>query len=536
MLDLMKKYSDQNPERFNSEFIKSRKDQDIEQYVRDIFNALEIIDEIKVESIKLETDESQFGPIKSGHKYYKSILPSRLNKIHYRLKITPSEIAGRTAILDEEEDEKESVELDDVNSFIKEGDIYLNKLIDDCFYINEGVRYFLIYQVVDNATYGTGGCVSLKSLLMPITLKCETLENVPAEFEAGHFNLDRFETLLFSKRINPILYILGRDSYNSLVKLKVENQDDIISEWEKHKDPGLIDSINKFFGTDLKFADKALDLDEEGRVIFKITDGKETTTFMSISKGLLETNSLARGVVGSFLHLIPKLSGQKKTFSFTYDNLITPWFWIEALSTFFTKNGDSMKKFEKIRTMLISLDRLMDDATRKILNIPSEDKKDTLTVIRYIMRNFEKLVSEDNQDLGNKRLRLFEYQVWPLRKYFSDQIYRVLNSPTRSKAVLNRMFSNLSPMFVIKQTVVNELLRYYNSTNELNLYACLLKYTFRGPQSLNKTVSMEQRDLHPSYAGRLSLIASSASDPGLAGTLTPFVEVYDGYFEKQEVK
>lgn len=68
----------------------------------------------------------------------------------------------------------------------------------------------------------------------------------------------------------------------------------------------------------------------------------------------------------------------------------------------------------------------------------------------------------------------------------------------------------------------------------MNLFSAFLKYTFRGPQSLSKTVSVEQRDLHPSYTGRLSLIAASASDPGLSGTISPFVEVHDYYFKKQE--
>jgi hypothetical protein len=176
----------------------------------------------------------------------------------------------------------------------------------------------------------------------------------------------------------------------------------------------------------------------------------------------------------------------------------------------------------------------MDDATRKILNIADEDKQNTLSVIKYMLKNFDELTQEDNQDLENKRIRLYEYQLYPLRKYFSDQIYRVLNSPTRSKLILNRIFSNLKPMYIIKKTVVNELLRYYNSTNEMNLYSCLLKYTFRGPQSINKIVSVNQRDIHPSYVGRLSLVASSASDPGISGTLTPFVKLYDNFFAEQK--
>ena len=166
--------------------------------------------------------------------------------------------------------------------------------------------------------------------------------------------------------------------------------------------------------------------------------------------------------------------------------------------------------------------------------LSDEDKKDTLHVIKYIIKDFDELSAKDNQDLGNKRIRLYEYQLYPLRKYFSDQIYRVLNSPTRSKIILDRIFSNLKPMYIIKQTVVNELLRYYNSTNEMNLYSTLLKYTFRGPQSINRTVSVYQRDLHDSYTGRLSLVASSATDPGISGTIVPFVTLHDNFFSEQE--
>lgn len=533
MMKYMKRYGDENPERFNKDFILSRKNQDILEYVKDIFKALEILDEIKVEEISINHDESSFGPIKAQHHYYKSILPSRLDKIHYRVRITPSEDVTLEPIeLGKigKEDKPVSSE-----SFIKEGDIYINKLIDNCFYINEGVRYFLIYQIVDNSTYGTEDCVSLKSLLMPITLKQHIITAVP-EYNKSPVDLKSFEALLFSKRVNPLLYLLGKDSYNSLVNMKISDPDNIYNEWINYKDPTLITKFNEFFGTDLEFSDHMEKLNSEGRTIFKIKSEKakesEQGCYFSVSDEKLANDSLTRAVVGSLLDI--KNETKKKRIIFTYDQLISPWFWIDTLSSFFTKNSDYVKKFNKIKTMLISLNRLMDDTTRKILNIKSDDKKDTLTVIRYIMKNFDELMNEDAQDLKNKRLRLFEYQLYVLRKYFSDQVYRVLNSPTRSKAILDRIFSNLSPMFVIKSTITSELLRYYNSTNDMNLYSAFLKYTFRGPQSLNKTVAMEQRDLHPSYAGRLSLVASSASDPGMSGTLTPFIEEYNYYFEKQD--
>lgn len=532
MKEYLKKYSDQNPERFNKKFILSRENQDVLEYAKDIFKALEILDEIKVEEVYLDRDEASFGPIKAQHKYFKSILPSRLDRIHYKVRITPSENVEADII--ELGKNKNKSKSHTAESFIKEGDIYINKLIDDCFYINEGVRYFLIYQIVDNSTYGTGDAVSLKSLLMPITLRQHTITACP-EYLEDPIDLQSFETLLFSKTVNPLLYLLGKESYNSLIKMKIKDPDNTYNEWVNYRDPTLITKINTFFNTTLEFSDNSEKLKREGRTVFKLKSEKsrgEEGCFISVDSEALKTDKMTQAVVGSLLDI--KNETKKKRIVFSYDQLVSPWFWIDAISAFFTKNNDYLKKFNKVRTMLISLNRLMDDTTRKILNLNDEDKENTLTIVRYIMKNFDELLNADSQDLASKRLRLYEYQLYPLRKYFSDQIYRVLNSPTRSKAILDRIFSNLSPMYVIKQTVTSELLRYYNSTNDMNLYSAFLRYTFRGPQSLNKTVTMEQRDLHPSYAGRLSLIASSASDPGMSGSLTPFIEEHDYYFEKQK--
>jgi hypothetical protein len=543
MLKYLKGFSKQNPEQFNRDFILSRSDKDILNYIKDIFKAVEVIDEIKVLDVRLETDESNFLPAINNYQYYKPIMPSRLNKIKYRLQVTPSEETILSPILVDEFEDLDMSKFEKLdnkenqNSFIIEKELYINKLIDNSFYINEGIRYFLIYQIVDNSTYGTKDAVSLKSLLMPITVMRRNTSYVVQDFFDStkvYPDLPVYDVLLFAKRINPVLYVMGKYSYNSLVTMNVKNQDNIVDERQKFKDETLITKLNLFFGTDIKFSDDPNSIKEKGRTVLKLIKDKETA-FIYVS---VDTKKLNRkdpnllALLGSLADI--RSENKKKQITFNYDELISPYFWVDKLSAFFTKNSDSTKKFEKIKTMLISLERLMDDATRKILNIKQEDKKNTLAVIRYMMRNFDKLSEEDNQDLDNKRIRLYEYQLYPLRKYFSDQIYRILNSPTRSKVILDRMFSNLNPMYIIKQTVVNELLRYYNSTNEMNLYSCLLKYTFRGPQSINKTVSVYQRDLHPSYTGRLSLVASSASDPGISGTLVPFIELDNYYFKKQK--
>ena len=73
-------------ELFNEKFLLSRQDQDILKHARDIIkSSLELLPEIHVneEEITLETDESMFGPIMQQDRYYKSVLPSRLNKLHF---------------------------------------------------------------------------------------------------------------------------------------------------------------------------------------------------------------------------------------------------------------------------------------------------------------------------------------------------------------------------------------------------------------------------------------------------------------------
>jgi len=540
MKNYLKAYSDQNPEKFNKDFILSRKDDEILEYVTDIFKALEILNEIEILEITLHTDESEFGPIRSQRSYYKPILPSRLNKIHYKIKVTPSEKVQNVPILVDNEEIEDFAEQkikmlgDEENSFIIERDLYINKIIDNSFYINEGIRYFLIYQIVDNSTYGTKNAVSLKSLLMPITVK-RGKEKIDLQdyFDNSKefFDLPKYQVLLFNKNISPFLYVMGKYAYNSLVTMTVNNREKIVEERENYKDEKMITYFNEFFGVDFRFSSDPEQLREKGRVVFEIKSKLKSLYISVDEQKLIDQDVNVLSILGSIFdsELI-----KKKKLNFDYDDMITPWFWIDKLSVFFTGVTDPTKKFEKIKTMLISLDRLMDEATRKILNLDKEDKANTLNVIRYILRNFDNLSREDNQDLDNKRVRIYEYMLYPLRKYFSDHIYRVLNSTTRSAAILQRIFSNLNPMYIIKQTVVNELLRYYNSTNEMNLYSCLLKYTFRGPQSINKTVSVNQRDVHPSYTGRLSLVASSASDPGISGTIVPFVEVEDYYFNKKE--
>ena len=116
------------------------------------------------------------------------------------------------------------------------------------------------------------------------------------------------------------------------------------------------------------------------------------------------------------------------------------------------------------------------------------------------------------------------------------KLFGVRNRLTHEEKSIEKIFNSLTPMFLMKNLITSQLLRTYNSTNDFNLFSAYLKGTFKGPQALGKGVSFEQRDLNPSYVGRIGLVAASPGDPGVSFTFSPFVTVYDGYFDPEAAK
>lgn len=514
MKKYLNKYMNSLPEKFNKEFIMSRDDQQILKYAKDILKSLEILPEIHIDEndIRLDTDEASFGPIKQQGKYYKSVLPSRFNKLHFKVKI------------------------DGVDKPI-EKDLFINKMLDNCFYINEGVRYFLIWQIVDAATYGFGNGTSFKTRLMPITMLSPFKFDLEPEFGKPIVtNLNMYEAALFKGKVSPFLYIIVRKALESLAAAGMEKIDDLDT-YLNYQDESILDYIREFYEIPIKFSDNLEDLCMDDWTTFAVKNDKETGIYFSIPDDLVNTPE-GRAFIASFgyIKLQEKKSTKKRKLIFKYDDLIRPSFWINQLATIFNNSNDPFKKYEKVKTIYLSLIRVIDEPVRKTVPIDPKYKEDVFSIFKYEMLYFNELANSDGQDLTNKRIRLYEYMLYPLCSYFSQKIYQIWNAPNKNVQMIEKIFTGLTPLYLVKQCITSELLRYYNATNEFDLYTALLKYTFHGPQGYTESVSIDQRSINPSYTGRLSLVASSAGNPGTTGTMVPFVKIYDGYFVKQNIK
>ena len=149
-----KQYQSNNPEQFNNKFIYQRNETHIPKTVEcleDLCKALEIITGVYYIGCEVVTNEIEINTLLN--RTNKSIKENRyiLITIHFRL---------------EAEDLVKDISIP----------ILFPKLVDDFYYKLNGSKYTAIYQLIDNGTYNTKDCLTLKTLLMPIHLSYKDIE------------------------------------------------------------------------------------------------------------------------------------------------------------------------------------------------------------------------------------------------------------------------------------------------------------------------------------------------------------------------
>ena len=472
---LYTQYQSANPEKFNEDLIYIRQKEDIDSYFSDLFSTLNSIPGIKFLEMKRINEEE-------CHKYIEktniSIEESRLDLIEAKFTIT-------------------------WDGEVKERNLYLfiPKLVDDYFFVLNGNRYYAIMQVADKNFYNVRNGVFLKTLLMPLGVRHKILK---IEAESGQeytgkiFLLDFFKTK--SNNINAFknffIYFFIKYGFEETMRLM-----------------GLEDDV--FVMNESEF------------------EPDDTYEYFQVHKSLcLIANKERLQNDVNFLNLVVSLHSVLENVK-KFASLDNADFWRRKILT------SPTAKLEKADKAIMSLERLLDERTKKNLReIPDEGKQSTFDVLRYMVWNYEELHQLDSLNIYTRRLRLYEYLIFPLLMKWSEIAVRILNSRNIDMKRLEQVFTNIGAMFLIKRLITNELLRYSNITNALNLFNVALKWSARGPQSIGANggnVLVKYRSVHESFIGNLSLNASSSGDPGLAGSIVPFcTNVNDMFFEENK--
>jgi hypothetical protein len=487
MYSLLRKYGKQNPEKFNDDLIFLKKHDNGKQHIDNIFEALQVVDGVEYLGSTVNEDESTFPDWEqhpsdpNDNSIYVNVEPSRYMMINYKFRI-----------FDKETGEEEIIEKY----------LYFPKLLENTYFLLNGNKFFPIFQIIDCCTYNNKGDLTLKTLLMLITIMKKNISIYDVfdnEYDGEYLLIN-----LFKNKLNYLYYFFVDRGFEKTMEYFIGK------DWEE----------------DIVVGDKSeYDYEEnaDSYKIFELTrHKKEEGTVLFISNELWEKDR------NFCFNLVEILTG--RDFVQVFDRE----YWKADFGRFFSRNKNSY--IGKADDIIISFRRILDNSSKKNLRLKDENKEDTFAIVRWMTRNFHELLSRDNMDLKYKRIRIYEYLVYDLMLKLSNSTYRLLNKQQITLADRRTLFSTITPMFIIRKCGTNDLVRYLGIVNNIELFNPSLKYSQRGHQGLGEgsnNVVKEYRGLHPSYIGKLGLTAAPAGDPGMSGTISPFFENKGFYFSDE---
>lgn len=495
MKEFLAEYCEKNRKKINPGLFERSFDKPLVDYFIDTFKNLEVLPGVTFDSYEYITDQTKIHT--SINKKNKRDPKIKNNKRLERL-VSSGESIYDLLILHFTLNVKGQT--NHVTRRIK-----IPKLIDGRWFIRGGKKVLPLIQVVDNSTFVKAGkkkqenILNFKTTLYPIKLFTKPLK-VKFVDDDEQYHIPIFQLDLFTKVTNPLLYFLARYGLESTLELFC--------------------------------------LDKVMAVVPEVIDPDNYLYLKVNNKLYLEVHEKAMRMhdfVGKFIGTIFECMYSDKN-KITIKDAYNRDYWLERLSEVFSKKR-SVDKGERV---LISFKKIMDPYTKKRLCLKKYQKKNTFTIMRWMLTNYEELLKKDSNDLRTKRLRANETQAFFLDTYITKNVNSLLNTDNPSMERYMRLFNSISEDIVFRsshsvagKSSQSSMFRFerYNDFDAIELS----RYTLKGPTGLNggkKKTSMRYRDIYPSHLGRYDPNVCSSSDPGLTGYLCANVQFdSNGYFD-----
>lgn len=374
--------------------------------------------------------------------------------------------------------------------------IALPRFVDKYYFRISGNYYSAIFQIVDGSTYNNSTStskvqsVTLKTMFMPIRIYREfdilidvyTTEEIPCCV---------YTSVIFNKKLDAMKYILGRYGLYGAFE--------------------LLGITCVTIGLDIMNPDIYYNFMKDNVIV-------------SVPKEIFDNDAMTQSLVFTIYRGIKPVE---------FETLFDPRYWNKSL-------GGEFKSFtlEKGIPVLDSLESIYDISTKKSIHLPDEEKETVYHILRWMMREFPALRLKDNLDISTKKIRISEYIACLYAMKLSKGIYRISDEGKNVK--LNRIKSAIytSPNYILSTINTCKLVNYVDLVND-NDAVTALSYTYKGisglgDQGAGTAIPIAYRSVHPSHLGRVDLDSSSASDPGLSGTLCPMADIHDGSFSEYE--
>lgn len=507
MLDYIALYPNEHESEINMEFLTSSHDKPMDYYVIQCMKDFESVKNIKILNYEIIEDQDEVD------------INRHMININYKKKdLNSIPIPKHIYILDTRY--HEIVFNIRVTTNVSQKDITKRILVPtlhDGYYMINGKKMKVIWQLVDASTYSQRGKNTMKSR-MPIIIYHNKFKETP-DIYGNIFVLPSYSCAQDSS---------GKARKGSYVskKKKMKFVNPLMIYAAKM---GMKKTI-KFFGMDgiVKFKKNYTKKDEDECYIFECNE-----CYITAKKEIFDAYDLVKSFVCMAVNL------QNRDFPVEMDLLENREYWTCRIGYIGSvKNKNIYTFLEKGKTFIHMIERLLDVFSIESLRLPDVYKGNVYWIIYWMITEFDHLKERVNIDINNKRIRKNEaIVVGTLGRKIAENINKLIERKTKSKMntmdTLLELFNFNSDIILTGMRNMNDMVKADDASNDM-AFVSDFAFTCKGVNALgnenSKMISDKYRYLHPSMVGVIDLFTTSNSDCGMSGSIVPFVELYDGFF------
>lgn len=413
MKKFISKFKNENEDRLNLQLINREFEEDLVEFVLDVFRSLETIRFIKFLRYEVEYDESKINFSKYITSRKKKKKKEKNIKYHY---IKPDRVFELTMWFE--------ITVKDQSKIIKKS--ILLPLKDDNNYLTlKSKKYFLLYQLVDSSTYVSKNGLTLKSL-MPVIVRYREKVTILKDLAGNEYPIVGYYMRVFKRNISVLNFYFCKMGFSDTMRYF------------------LMDQITDLIDTE----DVPEDAENDKNALY-FTINKNFV--LKVNKFFFDKYDYVKAMV-----LMISECFTPKTSKFDIESSI---YWIERLGSLYTNTKH--KRIDSGESTMLFFERLLDFTTKRKLKVSKINKLSIYSVLRFLIQNFVELRQKNNMDLNTKRLRLNEYIASMLSIKLGDGIARVL--AYGNKVSLRQVESNIfkfSGSIVLQALQTSQLLKY----------------------------------------------------------------------------
>lgn len=374
--------------------------------------------------------------------------------------------------------------------------IEVPRVVNKFYFFLKGNYYSPMYQIVDASTYNNSSSkknskkatITLKTNFQPIRI---TRFEVPVgDTDGNKYSFTSFSCFAFNKSVPAIVYLFAKYGVvKALQNLELSNYLFISSDNQSNED------------------------------ICSFCSSKNDKIFINVNRYFMN-NPIIQHAVVTLLNMINS--------SMNFNDLYNTDIWIERLGGgFVTQN-----KLQKGLTILKSFESTLDINIQEQIYLPWKYKKDMFVLLQWLLCEFNNLKMKDTMNITTKKVRCAEYIAAIYAKKLTTNIHRLSNKGKKINLKEIERTINIKPDWLIVEITKSQLVGFRNIVNDMDSFLAT-KFTYKGISGVGDTngsngsrsIPNQFRLLDISNMGILDPDASSPSDPGVNGSIIPFLKL-----------